>query len=739
MRGFGLLLALLVVFAAPLRAQQIVARSGEHGSFTRLVFDMPDGSDWEIDSREASEGIRISFSGAQTGIDVSRVFDRIDRSRIASVSVVGSGPTVAITLNCACSTEAFVAKDNMLVIDVAPAPSPDPQAEEMQTSGSRKEFTRIRVGSTPGVGPPLKASDNLLKHDFTPSLEDISTSDGPTEFERHLAEQLATAATRGLLTAATRLTTRSLSEGKPRAEQMETAGKRESTATTFDRLSESLHAEVGFESGEARLRIGGDRCVQDRELDLAAWADEDRDFRLQIGELRRELYGEFDRFNPEIAERLARRYIHFGLGSEAMRIVDLDPMHSDPVLVALARLVEGGQDTTGVFAAQTSCDGRAALWALLGSRSLPSLSTINTSAILRSFEELPVNLRRHLGPALAGRLAEEGQADEGRNLLARLERATGVYDEDMTFQGARIDRMSGAVETARPILEDLAVSDAPNAPEALEAAVEIASEHGERVPERVIDLSAAYAMEFRGSELGDRMRLTNLRALATNEEFEEGFSALGTTEDIASEYRTLAIEALYSALVRKAEDPLFLRFAAADDPGHSEALSNATVRDTVARLLDVGLPELAADWLAASGERLPEQVRGMLLARIHLSRMNPEDAENALDGLDGGDVAALRAQARGMMGDFDYVQTTMEEIGAPEDARDAAWLAGDWTRVAGTGDDALSLAAGLMSDPGDNLPDGVPGLQVAESIADDSAAARDAVTRLLEETRVDEN
>ena len=66
---------ILSLWAAPMLAQNVVVRSGEHEGFTRLVLDFPARLDWQDQTRE--DGITITFPGDRPTFDLSRVFDRL--------------------------------------------------------------------------------------------------------------------------------------------------------------------------------------------------------------------------------------------------------------------------------------------------------------------------------------------------------------------------------------------------------------------------------------------------------------------------------------------------------------------------------------------------------------------------------------------------------------------------------------------------------------------------------------
>ena len=73
-----LLLLLLLLFAPPLAAQTVEVRSGEHDTFTRLVFYLPDGVTGSLESGGEDPVVRLSRAGLR--FDTGGVFARIPRT-----------------------------------------------------------------------------------------------------------------------------------------------------------------------------------------------------------------------------------------------------------------------------------------------------------------------------------------------------------------------------------------------------------------------------------------------------------------------------------------------------------------------------------------------------------------------------------------------------------------------------------------------------------------------------------
>jgi hypothetical protein len=139
---------------------------------------------------------------------------------------------------------------------------------------------------------------------------------------------------------------------------------------------------------------------------------------------------------------------------------------------------------------------------------------------------------------------------------------------------------------------------------------------------------------------------------------------------------------------------------------------------------------------AAEGKMLERSFR-LIKARALLELSRPEEAEIALVGLQGDEVMELRALARNEMGDHDFASVVFENAKEYVNAQEAAFMAGDWSRVAASNDQNLSRMAELMQRPPQDL--NVESLAYAASLSDSSSDTRSAIQGMLEATRIPEN
>ncbi|MFW8593765.1 hypothetical protein [Cribrihabitans neustonicus] len=132
----ALAIAAALAVAGPVQAQTIVARSGEHGSFSRLVMRLPDGADWSL--TQSGRTATLNLDAPAAVFDTSRVFNLIPRTRLQALEQAAPGQPLRMQLGCECDLRSFVQRDGYLVIDIRDGkngPEREPAEPEPRTAG----------------------------------------------------------------------------------------------------------------------------------------------------------------------------------------------------------------------------------------------------------------------------------------------------------------------------------------------------------------------------------------------------------------------------------------------------------------------------------------------------------------------------------------------------------------------------------------------------------------------------
>ncbi len=105
----------LYVSAVSAAAADIKIRSGEHETFTRFVFYLPEGV--SVDARSEGNRIRISATPRRSNFDTTGIFARNPKSRLTNAISSDQGQ-LDLQLKCDCTIRTFKAGSQVFVLDV---------------------------------------------------------------------------------------------------------------------------------------------------------------------------------------------------------------------------------------------------------------------------------------------------------------------------------------------------------------------------------------------------------------------------------------------------------------------------------------------------------------------------------------------------------------------------------------------------------------------------------------------
>lgn len=757
-----ILILVLFCLGGAASAQTVVVRSGDHGTFTRLALDMPSRAVWRMDPRP--DGALIIFPQADLDFDITRVFDRIGRDRLRAIDAAPG--QLGLDFACDCGVQAFWHTDSMLVLDIAEA-FPSGQMAQRRSSG-------LSPGADPSSGiKPVSSATAQLARSLASRLPHPDDADVPearktarndetfdlSDMRATLLRELGRAASQGLLTP-TRTPlpdpVRLSSSDIPDPETRNTQAPRNEVPVAPDapRTGSSAHLNLRAQSSidRAIMSIRADSTPLDAEatcppmawLDLPSWGGTDA-FHQEIGDLNRQLLGEFDRPDKEIALKLARTYLYFGFGAEARHILDLRAERSDKdaILREMAAIMDRGHAPAGARLATTAgCGEPAVLWALLAMPTVPQETVFDHKALLRSFAALPASLRDTFGPELARRLIEARHRGTAKNILRMTERTGAPGNPDLALARADLAEVDDDHDTARTELDAAVGSNSVAAAEALVQLIDGLLTKGAPVPLDKAELAGAYAYENRGTDLGRRMTTTYLAALGASGAFAKAVSEF---ERLRSDLDAGGVEGIATALMRQmtrhADDVTFLRHALSDRLITPAVVPAELGVDIAMRLLGSGLAEQARTFVAADLPGRSGRISKLTRAEIALMQDRPRQAEVELLGLDGAEANILRAKARSLSGDHTAARILYAASEQTEEATQAAWFAEDLDQMARANDPLLRQTAETLQ----NMEQGAqtssaPPLERHRGLLESAGTLRMAMKKLLDakDTLIDE-
>ena len=708
------ILALLVALAGPVAAETAQVYSGEHGAFTRLVVELPGEAEWTLGRTTSGYAFAVQ-NGVQPEYDVSGVWQRISRTRIASLEPEPETGALMISLACACHVFPFEYRPGAIVLDVKPGPAPSGSVFEAAFAGLPAEPGAATVSPAAAQGGAYNwLSDRPVFAVRSPKALPLPLPTGGVSLDslrNSLLEQIARGAADGIVDMGTRL---------PHTDKV--APDQEVLPWSNITLGENPGIQVidpdAFVSGATPA---GD-CPADDLLDISSWGGDSSPLDL-LAAARTGLYGELDIADQTALLGSVRSHLFLGFGAEAAQLADLAKGGDNEDVMALyrsmARILDGDSDPGTPFANMLDCDGPAALWAALARDRLPPGPGLNRDAILRSFLALPPHLRANLGSSLAEKFLSLDDPDAVHTIRDAMVRAPYIETATVALLDAERELHLGNADAAIGHAEE-AVSLKGND---LDALVALTEAHFQKLAPISPDVAQAL-LSGRG-EVGETERAPEIDraivlALALSGQFDAAFQHNGAAEDTLPD--------LWRIVRDVATDDDFLRQAVQPAPGPSAGLSSKLVLDIARRLLALGFPDAALDWVGSvRPEDSPDK---RLVAATALKDLG--DAQSALallEGLSGPDAASVRAQALLQLGDLPAAEEVLSATGQVEAAARTGLWNGDWSALDPATSDLWQTAAGLTKP---TEPDATAGLlgRGAQTV-EASASARAAIDALL--------
>lgn len=723
----------LALIASASAAQSVKVRSADHVGFSRIVLYFPGRTEWHWEGKARERTLRVGRAGLR--FDVSQVFDKMSNTHVEAVTPLADPPGLRLDLACDCRLEAAWHGTSMLVIDISdPAPDVPPPAERPLALMASQTAAAL---AAPRLAPDLQPQDlpelasGQPQPPATPETAPILSA-----AREILAQQIARAAGLGLVTARPAI-------APPAAGQDEmppVAEVEEATPAPAVNVPDHMSAENSIDRAFAEnapqpRNPVGNACTPDHLLNVPGWGTS-APFGLQVGSLRARLLGEFDRVQRDAVADLARLYVFFGFGAEALEVLDLDP-DADPPAVVLRELalILDDRPAGTVLRGQTDCDSDAALWSALAHDRLGPGMVLDVDAMLRALERLPLHLRQVLGPQLAHKLLGAGQDAAAERVLRILDRGPTPATPAQAFLHAETmpdDAAPAAVDAA---LADVVEENAENAAQALIRRIDRRIRLGQGVPDELAQLAGAYALEQRSAATGPELARVYIEATAAAGDFETAFDEMDRlAPELSPEIRDRVLTTLLGLGADAADDIGFLSHALRLRDVAPERIAPEAANRVARRLLDLGFPADAAFYLRAQATGPEMRDRQMLRAEVALSEGRPQQAQVEVLGLTGEDVNLLRARAQAMVGRHRAAHALFLGAGEADAATSEAMRAGDWQEVQAIADPALAdmaqLVAAASADEPEDMGQGI--LARNQALLEEAAAARGIVERLLQ-------
>ena len=706
---------ILLGIASSAMAETSRVYSGEHGSFTRLVVELPNTSGWIL-GRTADGYAFATGDTDQPDYDLADVWQRISRSRATAIARDPDTGALRLTLGCDCHIQPFEYRPGVVVLDIKPGKAP-------QASAFEADFeTRWTNAADPEPAPETDPAPGYswLGTRATagqpgPKSQPLPLATGGVSLEPlrdELLEQLARGAADGIVDL-----------GLPANTSRPSRAQSGDLPWSGIRIGQQPGLAARLPEPFADDRTPATACADAALLDIAAWGEAGTPSEL-LASARSGLYGEFDIPDPDAVLRSVRLHLHLGFGAEAIQVADLatDPANADLLSLysSMGHIIDGDPDPATPFAEMLDCDGPAALWAAMARDRLPRGPGVNRAAILRAFQALPAHLRSHLGTGLAERFLVIDDPDAARMVRDAMSRAPNTDPGAIALLDASTNLHAGNTEAARHHAAEAVALDGSQATglvTLVEAHFRDLRPLGAEVPEALLSLRS----EIGQSDLGAKVDRAIVLSLALSNQIDAAFSYRDASDEVLAE--------LWQVAASRAEDDSFLGHAVLPEGVRPPKLSRDLASNIARRLLDLGFFDAALVWLGpVSSEDSAD--RKLFAARAKLGLGDARATIQLLEGMDDLESEAVRALALLQLGDLREAATALLAAGKPEEAvRVALWQ--------GEVPSAETVVPGVWKDPAlAALPvaegDGVGLLGRAAATVDSSLAARAAIETLLQ-------
>lgn len=718
-----MMIVLFLMYAVSVAAEPALVQSGEHIGFTRLVTRVANEGGWSVEQKDGE--ITLRLEGYNEGFDTSQIFEFIPKDRVKRV--LADQSTLTVYLGCDCSVSAFDVNGGYVALDII---SSEQKIRPPPTKKSTSVKPEIVPNAVVQVSAPHETASRPQPRDALLQKE-LSVLSG---VQLRLSQELGRATTRGVLTPSQKLPTLRRAQVDTGTFEYSTpiGPVRESTKRVPEniRITSSMDVRRKTNASQRTLSDQGLWCPSDNDTNVADWGDT-REFNVQISEARMDLFGEFDRLNPDAVILLAKRYLYFGFGVEARQVLELDPglANEQQLLMGLADIVDAGEATSDIsIESFADCGGNISLWALLADTNNVTGNAIEPKIPLLMLNKLPVHLRQYLAPMVSDRFLLRNDPVSAAAALRSLERLPDALYPSATLAQAHIGLKTGHKTEGTKKLQDVAIANVAQSPEALISLVNNRIERGEVIAPETVGLVEAYAQELRGTDLGSDLDRAHVLALIETRDFDRALfeiEALGASK--AADTRAI----LAQKLTKTASDIVFLDSFFRQAEKDLAGIDADTKILLGSRLLALGFASTAHEIVETIPERPRKVERQMLAAQIALALDQPLQALAVLLDIDGEAADILRADAKSMTGAYEEAHALYLSADKQDAAVRSAWLASNWRDLTPPNTPIFGRVTELVGPILDPSAGQIGMLSRTAAALEESSTARETITEFL--------
>ncbi len=485
---------LFLLIGAAAQSADVVVRTGEHGNFTRIFLSGEEATTWQLE--ENAEGFFIELPHG-TDVDLTNVFDRINRARIEDIEQSRDG--LAISLNCECGMRSFPITSQGLVVDISEQFPLEQSARDPQATSAQLGQLDWKVNRSKPKSPNRNLTPNFV--------ENLSESQSPSaSMPSTLVSEVAAAATQGGLLATQNF---EMAGGGSASEELAAVSEQ-------IRLSrDAFNQRVDLATREIEEAVCEDRS----DFSIASWGNADSIYS-GISTARRNLIDEAGQVDLSWLRKLVLSHIYAGQGREAHSILSSFPsIENNETLSSIARLVELNTGSASYPDLESSfftseCHIGLTMWRVLSGS---ELDTNDKNSALAEFSSLPAHLRSSLGPALIDAFVRDQDMESARLVRSSLDRLDMPASLELKAAYARMYDELGEAEPAKDIYNDILQAGEVEAPKVAVRLVEMASEGDGTLSKGTTELIDALSFEYQGTDDGRLLTSAMIKGLILEE------------------------------------------------------------------------------------------------------------------------------------------------------------------------------------------------------------------------------
>jgi len=670
----------LNVFGALANAQSFPVRSGEHETFTRLVFQLPERVDFDLTTQD--QQATLSFEISNWNPDLSNVFNRIPRTRLQDVQFINEKNEMRLFLSCECDLTAFWYQDGLFVLDIKDKTQ---SAKTIKATTSEiSSAQRPKSSHESGLRVtwvPTKTKENSLATRML--MQSIASRLKATE-RQYESTRVSHLFPHGRQMTA-EVVKKEIKENPPSETLELNANKSNSRKENLNDVDWRAKVEIKTNSLPSQLAIRSrrndikqsvetekakapsDHCIKDQEFDFLVMDQEAVNFQ-SLGIVRSSLFDERDNLNHVQAYKLASLYLYHGFGAEAHAALSfLNPDAKEiKLLYVVSEILEESYSSNDSLNDQIHCSGRASFWAIFHGEQLVPTKAPNDAAILRAFAELPRDIRRYLGPIASRRLLDAGFADLSDSLLRMVNSTEEKGSTDTGLINVELKRYYDSHEAPENAYEQVIENNRTPSNQAIIERIDVAILRNQEVSPDLAELTGAIAFEQSDQSDGPMLLAAYITALGASGQFDRAYQTLNSQDLIQTDAELLLRSRLASLLVDRASEMTVLTRFFANDLGPTHVLDEQTAISIAKLLKKNGFLNEALDTLNREFSTPYNRGARVLRARIYLEQNLPEQSEAQLIGLSGVDVDQLQSQAKGQRANNSQVSEFLQSSTSPD-------------------------------------------------------------------------